>query len=481
AFLDLTQPDPLDTQTVTDPFTGLDELAYIPEHNDSHVPGCSSLLSVQPPGCGILPYPTVMWEYRDHCETGVTIDDETFCDEDSNNEPDLAYSWSKANVGRILVIEPGESDPSIRTVAVVGGGLDPDALNESGNWLYMIDVETGQTLYKRELVGSAPSEPAAVDTDFNGILDTVYIGTTAGFMYKADISSPAQISEVLVAGGVEHKILDPDPTVDTDPWDVFQVFDTLGRPIFFPPQVLFVNSLGTYAIAFGTGDRHDLWSDTYAEQDGRFYMIVDPGFAAGVAPLDSGPLDETVYTQIALGDVNFGLNVDLLQLPLDGNQPGWVLILGADERVVTEALTISGLVSFPTFDPDPVIFCEDFGGNGSIFRVLATNADALASTIGRSTALDGQFAGKPVVSSEGMRRTDADPGDPDDPTDDEPEDPFDDETIQEIRQSLSSLFPDSCRFGNFSVNVSAALSNRGQVPIAQIPVCVAPKNWKEIF
>ena len=38
--------------------------------------------------------------------------------------------------------------------------------------------------------------PAAVDADQNGILDTVYIGTTAGFMYKIDISAAADVDAV---------------------------------------------------------------------------------------------------------------------------------------------------------------------------------------------------------------------------------------------------------------------------------------------
>ena len=48
-------------------------------------------------------------------------------------------------------------------VIFFGGGMDPSNLNQQGNWLYMVDIETGKAIYKRRLEGSAPSDPAAVD------------------------------------------------------------------------------------------------------------------------------------------------------------------------------------------------------------------------------------------------------------------------------------------------------------------------------
>ena len=60
-------------------------------------------------------------------------------------------------------------------------------------------------------------------------------------------------------------------------------------------------------------------------------------------------------------------------------------------------------------------------------------------------------------------------------------DPFEAAQLRTIRQSLMSLFPADCRFGNFSLNVSTSLSSSQVMPIAQIPVCVARENWTEHF
>jgi hypothetical protein len=82
------------------------------------------------------------------------------------------------------------------------------------------------------------------------------------------------------------------------------------------------------------------------------------------------------------------------------------------------------------------------------------------------------FAGEPVVTSQGFTTRDGQ-GDT--------IDPFEAAQIRGIRDSLMDLFPADCRFGSFSLNVSSSLSSREVVPLAQIPVCIARKNWTEHF
>jgi outer membrane protein assembly factor BamB len=84
---------------------------------------------------------------------------------------------------RVLEDNGSEEVEVIKFVAVFGGGLDPLKAGNQGNWLYMVDIETGKTIYKRRLSSSAASEPAAVDTDQNGFIDTIFIGTTDGYLY----------------------------------------------------------------------------------------------------------------------------------------------------------------------------------------------------------------------------------------------------------------------------------------------------------
>ncbi|HUO86281.1 MAG TPA: hypothetical protein VM617_02735, partial [Thermoanaerobaculia bacterium] len=225
--LDITQPDPV---------VAHGDLDFVPETADSgsnhpdsgaFVPVCTATLTetagtagmIAPssePGCGPTPFPAVLWEFTDS-----HYDDLTgrlwYADEDrrivdgveevtGNDRPDLGDTWSTPNIGRIRLCRTGGSacDPTPDEegddadlvdvfVAVVGGGMDTvnkthdwrtgppeDKLlpeKAAGNWLYMIDLETGEAIYKQQLEGAAPSEPAAVDTDGDGYLDRIYIGT----------------------------------------------------------------------------------------------------------------------------------------------------------------------------------------------------------------------------------------------------------------------------------------------------------------
>ena len=114
----------------------------------------------------------------------------------TNGFADLGQTWSVPIIGRIKVIEGGTVVDKF--VAIFGGGMDADnkLSPKRGNWVYMVDVETGKTIYKRKVVGAAAADPAVLDTDLDGYLDTIYMGTTAGFLYKIDISSPGTLQNV---------------------------------------------------------------------------------------------------------------------------------------------------------------------------------------------------------------------------------------------------------------------------------------------
>ena len=430
--LDLTHPDPVQSRSVLN-FAGKTDLEFLPVAASSAVPTCTALQRALPSGCG-RPYPMVLWEFADG---------------------DLGLSWSKVNTGRVRVRLAGQTAPVARFVAVFGGGLDP-ADPSRGQHLYMVDVETGKTLWKRRVAGAVPSEPAAVDTDRDGFLDTLYVGTTAGYLYKVDVAS---------AGDVDASTGRVD---DARQWAPFRLFDTGGREIFFRPTVVFDASTGRYAIGFGTGDRSDLWSRARPGRGGRFYLIVDSGYVESSEAIAAGPLTESSFQQIAAGSGASGGS--FLETPLDGRLPGWVLELGDDERVVTDALAVSGFLSFTTFDPDRPDLCS-FAGSGHVYALLATNGDAVAGAgAERAIAIEG-LAGRPMATNAGFARRDARPG----------SDPFEAQRIHDIRSSLGGLFPAGCRFGAFSLNISTSLSGGEMMPLAQIPVCVARKNWTELF
>ena len=127
----------------------------------------------------------------------------------------------------------------------------------------------------------------------------------------------------------------------------YEFAGTPERPLYQRPSVIFVAKLGLFAVAFGSGDRDDLWLRT--RQDGRFYLFVDDTDRLVPASL---PLTEADFQRVNLGDPN--LNADLL-LSRPQGQKGWYLAFGSDERVITESFSLLGVTIFSSYLPHVLI------------------------------------------------------------------------------------------------------------------------------
>ncbi|HSF41531.1 MAG TPA: hypothetical protein VLT87_17155, partial [Thermoanaerobaculia bacterium] len=464
--LDLTQPDRLESDG--DP---VDERV---------VPGCLTTQNQTVTGCGTLPFPSVAWEFTDSITTSRL-------DEDANGYPDLGQTWSVPTVGRIRVVENGKA--ADKFVAIFGGGMDADSKPspKRGNWLYMVDIETGRALYKRPLVGAAPSDPAVLDVDLDGYLDTIYIGTISGFLYKADISSPALVQTVTINRDLALPPLAADqqvPRITDTSWDPFPIFDTVGKPIYFAPTAFFVASLDRFALAFGTGDREDLWA--FNGQEGRFYMIIDEGFTLGQTATGVLPRDESDYEEVDTSGATAAEEADFVMRPEAGKQRGWYLRLEPDERIITQGFGLSGIVIFSSFQPQIVVSGSSGSGSGNgaagradavcarggdsrIFVVLATNANPLTS--GGRFRLVPEFVTNPYVE-QGSTKNPPGSGDTRDTEDL-------DAVQQEIMKALKKLAPKDCKFANYWISVSGIRSDTGYERYATIPICGIRRNWKE--
>lgn len=549
--LDITQPDPLVTDTPLDfvPATHGDTSSK----TDNYVPLCTENLSpdsltgviaARPTtsDCGPLPFPAVLWEFQD---TYFDSDSGRHLPADEEREPasrtvvgnrtgDLADGWSIPNIGRIRICkeegtacdptpavgdEGADDDLEDRFVAIFGGGMDvenkfhdwrgaaPQPDTRRGNWLYMVDIETGQVLYKQSLEGAAPSEPSAVDTDGDGYLDRIYIGTLAGFLYRVDLGpeddalpAPAD-TDVRVWDPVDRvqKVLSKAATrVPDGVWMPKRIFDANWdgstasaepRQIFHRPSVIFDAISGKYLLAFGTGDREDLW--TVNGQTERFYVFRDD-------------FESTANVSAALTEADLAVvDRDLLPtaeadfLDTDG---GWSLVLGEDERVITDGFSLSGLTIFSSFTPRVVdeggnvvnVGCGDDGAQGGggnevgdvtcakqgfshIFVVNTTNANGLL--------FSGDTAVRYKEVSTFVTNPFAEPGQTKNEADDEPDsgpnaDELTDDLIK-VMDSLKALFPSQCKFANYRVDVKTIAADTSLQFIAPVPVCIIERNWKE--
>ncbi len=503
--LDITQPDQIGAENVPDP-------------DGVYVPSCAAAGGALPGNCGPVPFPAAVWEFDDSVvdASGQRIAlDEDMADFDRDGVldpvPDLGFTWSVPNIGRIRVRQGGATVD--KYVAVFGGGFpDPDfkTAPRSGQWLYMVDIETGEALYKRRFEGpvpgvtaedaaeSAPSEPAAVDTDQDGYLDRIYIGTLAGTLYRVDLGRedagqfPALTTQSAL--GVD-KLLHDVERVPTTFWAPKAIFKTssaalaplpaiAGRPIYFRPSVIFVAELGRYAISFGTGNREDLWQKE--NQDGRFYIFVDDTDQVPPAEL---PLTETRLQRLTVAQAPTGGRFLLDEGRGVGNK-GWYLVLAVEERVITDPFALSGVSFFSTFNPitcegtiDPITgechentrndLCSR-GGTSRVFVVNTTNGDAFmknASNLPTRFFEVSTFVTNPYTEQ----------GQSKNPLAEAPGSNADEltENLKAVMEELKKLFPANCKFANYRVDIKTISADTGVVFIAPVPICIVEKNWRE--
>ena len=462
--LDITQPDEIQFKVVDGVTTKFGESVI-----DSNGDELATCYDNNNPDCGPVPFPAVLWQFTD------------LLDEDGVGGADLGDTWSRPNTGRVLICEgTGNCDDATDTnnvfvdkyVAVFGGGMDSTRLNQRGDWIYMVDIETGKIIWKYPTIGSVPSEPAAVDRDNDGYLDTIYIGTTAGYMYKADISKAVRIESTTVYDAATTSMVSVDRVTDSS-WNAFAVFSTGGKPIYYPPAVVFIPETGQYSLAFGVGDRENLWTTTTQPGEGRFYQIVDNNFQIGMTPRTEADYPSFDSASSAAADANL----------LTTGARGWVLQLdsGRIEQLVTPPFALSGITLFSTFLPGQAIgedgsVCAQVGSS-RLYVVFTTNGNGVSrDSNGDSVRFRevSDLVTSPFVQ-EGTTKNRFDPDNPGNSAS-----PCSGDEQVEIREILKQQLPDNCTFGNFTQDILTRRSREGIECVAPVPVCMIQHNWRDL-
>lgn len=468
--LDITQPDQLGSDG--DPV------------DKRVVPSCLAANNQPVVGCGTLPFPALLWEFTDSIAGALLDEDDVDSDgvPDGNGYPDLGQTWSVPTIGRIQMVE----DTKIvdKFVAIFGGGMDAESKvsPRQGNWLYMVDIETGQAIYKQQLAGATPADVAALDVDLDGILDAVYAGTTAGLMYKVDLKSAVPSIETVT---LRKELAMPDLPVDQQVkrivdvrWKPFPIFSTFGRPIHFAPTLFYVAKASRFALAFGTGDREALWN--FDGSEGRFYVLLDDNFTADMLASGDLPKDETLYQQVSADALNAPAGTDFVLNPAPNRERGWYLRLDPNERVITQAFGLSGSIIVSSYQPQVVVenngpgggnkadeaVCAR-GGTSRIFVVLASNGNALLSERYRIVP---EFVTNPYVEQGATKNPDSQGG-------------LNSEILNAeqlaILAELKKFCPPGSKFANYWISISGIRSDTGYERYATVPICIVGRNWKE--
>jgi Tfp pilus tip-associated adhesin PilY1 len=318
--LDVTQPDPIDTNGVPDV---------------SQFPGCFDGATSDCDG----EYPKVLWEFEDkndanaNCPVGLS---------GAQCAPywDLGWTWSKPAIARIAVYNsstPGQPDDVF--VAFFGGGWDKTETDSTGNFFYGVNIETGAVVVKQNMFVAMPGTPTALDSDIDGFHDRIYFADSDGGIWRLGFPSPTDAASTGAAAGTFTRIYD----FRTDFTDRQRFFH---RPVTVP--ALFNGSTYTWALALGGGDRAN--AKTVDGGIDHFFFVLDAGddTTRGASDLVAINYDEL--------DGSFECDSSALN-PANGDY-GWYLSLRPNEKTMFDATVVNGHVLFPTFDPTPGEFAD---------------------------------------------------------------------------------------------------------------------------
>ena len=359
-------------------------------------------------------WPTVLWEIQDKSDLDVAPSP-------GAGYVDMGETWAKPAVGRVRVCTANCSNTVAplpvyedRHVAIFGGGFDRSRLNQRGNWLYMVDIETGKTLYRANsscginagsgsctpiYFGSVPSEPTAVDFQQDGYLDRIYVGDLKGQLWRIDLSDLRLLASP--PGGRLNNQLDLNAG-SGKPFLLFRAPQPVPPatepfyPIYFRPIPI---SLGydvggspALGIAFGTGDRDDILArvdPASKNTKARYYYVVDTG--------NTVTRTESDLTDIASATAAAASSAPTL---------GWFLELAAGERVITDSLAVNGVIYFGSFNPvSPATAnrpcsnpdrCSSATGIPRFYRVRYSTGDPYLGSDRGETQQSAIFVSEPV-------------------------------------------------------------------------------------
>ena len=367
-------------------------------------------------------------------------------DADGNDAPDLGPSLAPPAIAAFRF------SGGIRALALFGGGHDPGAEAMVGNWLYMVDIDSGDLLYKRELDAPATATPAVVDLTGDGVADRVYAATLDGSLYRVDVSAPARLAGGRVAFG--H-------------WPPLRVFETGGLPIRHPPASVPVPELGLHALvlaAAGEGGPPAAPALPPAgpgppptgpgpPATGRIVVLVDRG-AGSLANIDRLP---------RLDPANPVLGVDRLAPTLPPSGRGWSLALAANEGPASPPLVFGGLVVLLTVRPAGAV------GEVRSYSLWLGSGDAADGTArSRTVAIDAPW---PPPADLGLpARIDVDhPASLTAPL----LSPAEDRIVEGLRARL----PDGCRFNGVRIRLAGVGPHGEPLRLATLPVCRIDRDW----
>lgn len=317
---------------------------------------------------------------------------------------DLGQTWSKVVIGTIAYGTKPNGKPLRKKVMFFTGGYDPDQDNDFtgkyrlqdnlGRGLYIVDPETGEKIWSAGAEGfshdfthesfksSHVASPAILDTDLDGLIDTVIILDSAGRLSRFTLNETATSASNLVDTSKFMQVADLTPAASST--NTVTVASTDRRHFFAEPvaNVVTVNGKKVINIAFGSGRRPNPKSLTSDVQD-RFYVIKTPLVIPDTIPSaidhdDLAPLSVLQQTSTVAATSLASTTVSIQEA---ATNYGIYMNLGAatadnGEKTLGKAAIVRDSVVFSTYIPDSGVStdCSTLGlGTNRLYGISLSN------------------------------------------------------------------------------------------------------------
>lgn len=280
---------------------------------------------------------------------------------------------------KVLLLFGAGYDPAVDDLGVSRYGSDAPSYSV-GRGIYALDAMTGDIvafigatrpatlpstatfIEHNHMNWSIPSDLTIIDRDRDGYEDRIYVGDMGSHVWRIDLGD-------LIDGSV------PTDQSNAEAWKVSIIASLDGgahrERLMYPPDVVDAVDdpsspnplqLGYDAILIGSGDREDPFDTT---QDYSFYMLKD----MDVSPASPGGGTGTVYPFVDFsnsGGTYFNKSsmsdITSTSSTVADNASGWYFTLEDGEKVTSNAVTLSGVVYFNSFQPtDSATSCDSLG------------------------------------------------------------------------------------------------------------------------
>ncbi|MBF0329501.1 MAG: hypothetical protein HQL10_10115 [Nitrospirae bacterium] len=284
----------------------------------------------------------------------------------------FAQPWSKMAIGRVKI------SGNEKWVGFVGGGtydyscgsggFSNDSSSRLGKGFYVVDLSDGSILWKYTKTNNASldypiaASPAVLDSDNDGFIDTVYVATMGGDMWRFKLCKD-----------------NGDNCGATSNWAAGLAVGTSGgdiRPVYTAATIS-KDTTGNIWIYYGTGDKQCPSASGAQEQ---FYAFKDGG----------GSYSSSADFQ----------NITAAGSTYSGVKQGWRMnFAGSGEKMLAEPTVFAGSVYFTTYTPPSGSGVCTQGGTGKLYGVnYTTGAGTVDAAANKSKTLGTGIPSAPLVS-----------------------------------------------------------------------------------